>query len=615
MKKIALLLSIALCASFAGPVAFAANDIVIEKTNKTVNINADGTFDQINEVMIRLVTEQGAKGSGQVPLPFSETLQSLEVAEAYTLKPDGTRLDVTADKIFTQAAPIAVSAPMFNDIKYKIIVFPEPLPGGKLYFRVNVKQKTPFFPNHFSHVESIPAHLPIESYVLRLSAPTTYPLKIESRDVGGGRIADKDGRAQWEWKFSQAVPRNPEPFQVSGIDFGPFIAISSFSDWSDLAKAYRERAASKVVVTPEIQALADDITKGLTDQRAQTQAIYQWVARNVRYVGVFLGLGGFVPRDTADILKSKYGDCKDHTVILEALLRAKGIEATPVLISTMPSFKLPAIAVVGVFNHAITYVPSLDLYLDGTASFNRFGTVPNQVSGKPVLQIANGNLAKAPSAGAKQDTALNRIVMTLKADGSLSGKSEVATTGNVESSFRGQIASVPANQKDKLVTRWLGNAQKGEGTYSSSEPNDLAMPFTFSANFDIKDAVTFDSPGAFPMPRGLIYAAIHTLVSTGDLIRVTRKTPFTCSSDTRMEEISLSLPDTVKISALPKDVTHKDKTIYFEARYKQEGQKITATRKLIRDREREDCDPSMWEEVVRVNDIVARDARAQVLVQ
>ena len=82
-----------------------------------------------------------------------------------------------------------------------------------------------------------------------------------------------------------------------------------------------------------------------------------------------------------------------------------------------------------------------------------------------------------------------------------------------------------------------------------------------------------------------------------------------------MEEISLSLPDTVKISALPKDVTHKDKTIYFEARYKQEGQKITVTRKLIRDREREDCDPSMWEEVVRVKDIVARDARAQVLVQ
>lgn len=118
--------------------ALAANDIVIEKTTKTVDVNADGTFSLVSEVMMRLVTEQGAKGTGQVPLPYSESLQTLEVVEAYTLKPDGTRLDVPADKIFTQAAPIAVSAPMFNDIKFRIIVFSEPLPGGKVYFRVNL---------------------------------------------------------------------------------------------------------------------------------------------------------------------------------------------------------------------------------------------------------------------------------------------------------------------------------------------------------------------------------------------------------------------------------------------------------------------------------------------
>ena len=127
LKFIAILLSVYI------PIAQAANDIVIEKSSKIVDINADGTYSQTNEMLVRLVSEQGAKGMGQVPLPYSESLQTMEVVEAYTLKPDGTRLDVQADKIFTQAAPIAVSAPMFNDIKYKIIVFPEPLAGGKVY--------------------------------------------------------------------------------------------------------------------------------------------------------------------------------------------------------------------------------------------------------------------------------------------------------------------------------------------------------------------------------------------------------------------------------------------------------------------------------------------------
>jgi Domain of Unknown Function with PDB structure (DUF3857) len=117
-------------------------------------LNKDGTLEQVSEIVIRLVTEQGAKIVGQVPFPYSESLQSIEVLEAYTLKPDGARLEVAKDKIFTQAAAVAVSAPMFYDIKYKIIVFPEPLVGGKVYIRVRVEQTTSLFPNHISILES-----------------------------------------------------------------------------------------------------------------------------------------------------------------------------------------------------------------------------------------------------------------------------------------------------------------------------------------------------------------------------------------------------------------------------------------------------------------------------
>ncbi len=206
---------------------------------------------------------------------------------------------------------------------------------------------------------------------------------------------------------------------------------------------------------------------------------------------------------------------------------------------------------VGAFNHAITYVPKLNMYLDGTASHYRFGTLPNSDAGKPVLLVACGALANTPHADLKTDTVLNRVEMTLKADGSISGRSEIIATGAIESNLRAQIASVPANQKDKLITRLMGN--KGEGSYVSSSPNDLALAFTCTAKYEIKDAVTIDSPGAFPLP----------------------------------------LPDNLKVAALPKDVTHKGKTFSFEARYKQDGQKIPATRKLICERAQEYCDPSM----------------------
>ena len=195
-----------------------ANDVVVEKSIKTIDLNADGTFTQVNEVMMRLVTEQGAKGGGQVPLPYSESLQTLEVLEAYTLKPDGTRIDVAADKIFTQAAPIAVSAPTFNDLKVKIIVFPEPMAGGKIYFRVRAQQKTPMFPNQFSYYELIPSHVAIESYVVRVSAPSGFSIRTDSRDVSGGKQLDRDGRSQWEWKYAGTAHRQRQVGKHAGCD-------------------------------------------------------------------------------------------------------------------------------------------------------------------------------------------------------------------------------------------------------------------------------------------------------------------------------------------------------------------------------------------------------------
>ena len=53
----------------------------------------------------------------------------------------------------------------------------------------------------------------------------------------------------------------------------------------------------------------------------------------------------------------------------------------------------------------------------------------------------------------------------------------------------------------------------------------------------------------------------------------------------------------------------------FVATYKMEAQKIVINRKFVLERENEYCDPSMWAEVVRMRDVLSRDARAQVLIQ
>src|SRR5436309_16112666 len=52
------------------------------------------------------------------------------------------------------------------------------------------------------------------------------------------------------------------------------------------------------------------------------------------YVSLSLGLGGYLPRLPAQVVESRYGDCKDKATLFIAMARAMGVHAFPVLLSS-----------------------------------------------------------------------------------------------------------------------------------------------------------------------------------------------------------------------------------------------------------------------------------------
>ena len=132
--------------------------------------------------------------------------------------------------------------------------------------------------------------------------------------------------------------------------------------------------------------MADEITAGTSGRREQAQKIYDWVSTHIRYVAVFLGNGGYEPHEAIKILENGYGDCKDHVVLLEALLKAKGIASVPVLINSGNRYRAPETATPALFNHVLSYLPEFDLYADSTTGVAPFGTLPADEYGKPVAR-------------------------------------------------------------------------------------------------------------------------------------------------------------------------------------------------------------------------------------
>ena len=245
---------------------------------------------------LRIDTAQAVKRFGQMPLPYSSTLQKMEVLEAYVIGKDGKRTDVPTDRIMEQQTPQSAGAPMFDDGKVKIVIFPGVEVGSVLHYHTRKTQIKPLFPGHFSMVEAAPGIFNIESAVISVKAPAALKLYVDAVNLKGGVIkTDEEGKQNWRWEIKDLNTQPIEAGSVAPQDVSPRVAVTTFASDQETAKAYLDRALPKAAVTPNIEKLAKEITKGISDRRAQAEAIYHWVSANIRYVAVFLDVGGVDP--------------------------------------------------------------------------------------------------------------------------------------------------------------------------------------------------------------------------------------------------------------------------------------------------------------------------------
>ena len=122
----------------------------IEKYHLNYDVNPDGTYTSTCERVICVLTEEGVKVANHASFSYSTSLEETEILSAYTLKKDGTRVDVPASNIQEREAS-ANSGPMFSDIKAKTIIFPEVAVGDKVEYSYKRVCKTPLYPGELSH--------------------------------------------------------------------------------------------------------------------------------------------------------------------------------------------------------------------------------------------------------------------------------------------------------------------------------------------------------------------------------------------------------------------------------------------------------------------------------
>ena len=579
-------------------------------------VNGDATYVSIHELAYRLLTESALVASGKMPVSYNTKLEDAEVIEAYTLKKDGRRIDVGPSGIQTQQGQLSSGYGISQeDQRTLMITFPQLEVGDAISYKYRLTQKQAIFPGQFYASGVYSRNIAWDAIDISIDLPASLPLQVEAVKIDHLPMVEQEGRRIYRWQARNLPVVPVESAAVDLFPITPHFIATTFKDWGEFAAAYESRARLKAMVTPAVAKMADQITQNVTEPREQARMLYDWVAKNIRYVATWAGAEGWVPHSAESVLNNRYGDCKDHVVLLESLLEAKGITSTTVMInSDKSSYSLPTVAY-PVFNHVITYIPAFDLYLDSTAGTTTpFGVLPIADVDKPVIHTAfHDRVRRTPMPNAAQFTAVRSTRLSLSDDGEAAGEFSMTATGTAAIELR-EIQQSIGKRKEGEWVRELFDKQnlEGEGTVAFEESADGSV-FTLRLNVRIKNFLAIAENGTVPVTP-LLVGPIAFDYLRGVYKRAERSLPYWCPAWTLEDRYEIRMPKSLKL-ILPRGREITDTGFSYLSRYDVNDNVLTALRRLSIDRPTLVCRPDEYPTAKSVVLRIERDLRAQVIYQ
>ncbi len=125
-------------------------------------------------------------------------------------------------------------------------------------------------------------------------------------------------------KYEDFLPSWTLPFK--------YFMLSSFKSWKDVNMwAQNVFALDK---EPELEEVFNEVFTGNETTEEKINKIIDYVQDDIRYMGIESGIGSIKPFPPEQVVRQRFGDCKDKSLLLVSLLKKIGIEkAYPVLVN------------------------------------------------------------------------------------------------------------------------------------------------------------------------------------------------------------------------------------------------------------------------------------------
>src|SRR5215472_2554150 len=280
---------------------YSQESFVVEQMHSHYRFEADGTGRKETVARIRVQSEAGVQQWGQLLEGYNSANERVEIPYVRVLKQDGSVVKAGDDAVQDLSAPIEREAPVYTDYRQKHITVPGLRPGEILEYDMVTVIHTALAPGQFwAEYDFDKSNIDLDE-TLEVDVPAGRTLKLKCKPGMDPKITEENGRKVYHWTHTHLEreddDKDPDKKKKKhhADDDRPDVQLTTFGTWEQIGRWYASMEKDRRLPSPEFRAKADELTRCTSADLAKIEGLYDYVAKNFRYVSLSLGVGRYQP--------------------------------------------------------------------------------------------------------------------------------------------------------------------------------------------------------------------------------------------------------------------------------------------------------------------------------
>ena len=309
------------------------SDAVYRNQVKEYTLNADGSWTYHYSHTLAINTYFAFHNLyGEDFIVYNPQSQKLKINKSVTTTPAGKVVPSPANAYNELLPGSCANAPAYNHLREMVVTHTALERGSVIDFDYTLTSAKDYWPAMAAN-DLLNMNSPVDklTYIITIPAGTALNYKLYNH-TQQPVVTKAGGKTKYTWTFDNIPAALREDFRPREQQNRPRIVFSASKNYTDAFTAFTSQPAFALNVTDQLKTIAQKVRDEKKGDLAVVLRLQEIVANDINTYPVTLSQCGPKVREAAQTWQENGGTEAEKAVLLAVLLKASGIDATPVAV-------------------------------------------------------------------------------------------------------------------------------------------------------------------------------------------------------------------------------------------------------------------------------------------